>query len=401
MRLWDKGESTDELVFTFCVGEDYILDNRLVPYDVQASQAHVRMLAVQGYLAPADAEALCVGLAELGEAHARGEWVVELADEDCHTALERHLTERLGEAGKRVHLGRSRNDQVLTALRLYLREALATAADQAEAVAEALDELAKANPNVEMPGYTHMQRAMPSSVSEWAGAFASEIRDDAEGLRAAQRRAGKNPLGTAAGYGTPGVNLDREQTTQALGFAETQWPHAAAQLSRGKAEAEAVFALTLLAQDYGRLAADLCLFATSEFAFVRLPAAFTTGSSIMPQKRNPDVFELLRAKSVGVAAQLGHILAITNKMTSGYHRDLQEIKAPLFRAFDEVAGMSAVLARAVPGIEFDAARLQAAMDPGLYAAERANRYVTEEGMSFRDAYRRVAEELAAEAKSQG
>src|SRR5258708_12615015 len=286
-RLWDKGAPLDERVLQFTAGEDHALDERLVSCDVRASIAHAQMLQAQGLLSAPDCNAICAGLSALGAAHARGEWRIELADEDGQTALERRLTASIGAAGARIHLGRSRNDQVLRALRLYMREARTQVAAGAEAVAAALDRLSQRRGTIALPGYTHMQQAMPSSVALWAGGFATELRDDAEGLRAVQRRAGCNPLGSAGGYGTPGLALDRNATTRALGFASTQEPVTAVQLSRGKAEAHLLFETTLLMQDLGRLATDLLLFYTQEFAFVPLPEAFTTGSSLMPQKRNP------------------------------------------------------------------------------------------------------------------
>ena len=244
-----------------------------------------------------DYAAIARGLSEIGRAHASGKWSVRLEHEDGQTALENLLVAEIGEAGKRVHLGRSRNDQVLTALRLYLKDAIGELEQAATAVATALDELGKREGDVQLPGYTHMQQAMPSSVALWAGGFAAELRDDAEGLRQCQRRLDKNPLGSAAGYGVTNVPLDRERTRAALGFANVQQPVTAVQLSRGKAEAQVLFEIALVMQDAGRLAADLLLFYTQEFSFVALPDAFTTGSSIMPQKRNPDVFELIRGRT--------------------------------------------------------------------------------------------------------
>jgi argininosuccinate lyase len=295
----------------------------------------------------------------------------------------------VGDGGRRVHLGRSRNDQVLAALRLWLKDALETLAADADAVTAALRDLAAREGHLAMPGYTHLQRAMPSTVALWAGAFAAEIEDDAEGLRTARRRADRNPLGSAAGYGVPVLELDREHTTRSLGFAETHEPATAVQLSRGKAEASALFEAALLAQDLGRLAADLCLFATAEFGFVMLPHEFTTGSSMLPQKRNPDLFELARGRTAEAFAALQEVLDVTAKMPSGYHRDLQLIKKPLFRGFDSVSATAHMFAQAVPGIRFDATRLNGAMDPSLRAAEQAYRLVQDEGISFRDAYRRV------------
>lgn len=392
-RLWDRGEPLDDLVLRYTAGEDHLLDERLVAYDVRASKAHAAMLHEAGFLSAEDLAALNAGLDALAAAHARGEWTISLAEEDCHTALESRLTEKVGAVGGAIHLGRSRNDQVLAALRLWLEDALEDLAGLADGVAGALEDVVARHGALAMPGYTHLQRAMPSTVGLWAGAFAAELRDDAEGLRLARRRASKNPLGSAAGYGVPLLDLDRAHTTQALGFAETQTPVTAVQLSRGKAEATALFEASLLAQDLGRLAADLVLFATAEFAFVKLPAKFTTGSSIMPQKRNPDVFELARGRSGEAAAALAEVLSVTAKLPSGYHRDLQLIKKPLFRGLDSARDTAAVLAHAVPELAFDAERMAAAIDPSMGAVAHANRLVRDEGLPFREAYRRAREAL--------
>ncbi len=388
-RLWDKGEPLDDRILRYTAGEDHRLDARLVPYDVRASIAHAEMLHDVGLLAAGDLEAIRSGLEELEEEHAEGAWEIELEDEDVHTALEVRLTERIGEAGARVHLGRSRNDQVLAALRLYLRDAVTALATGAQEVASALDGLGERESETVLPGYTHLQQAMPSSVLLWASGFAAELRDDALGIEACARRIEKNPLGSAAGYGVRLLPLDRESTRRKLGFAEVQEPVTSVQLSRGKAEAQVLFEVTLLMLDLGRLAADLVLFATAEFAFVSLPASMTTGSSIMPQKRNPDVCERGRARTATAQACLFEALAITAKLPSGYHRDLQLLKAPLFRGIDLAAETLAILAAALPEVRFHPEKIR--LDPGLNAAEEAYRLVMEEGIPFREAYRRVGE----------
>ena len=307
------------------------------------------------------------------------------------TALERRLTERIGPTGGRVHLGRSRNDQVLTALRLYLRDEVESLNAGASAVAVALEHLAVREGAITLPGYTHMQQAMPSSVALWAGGFATEIHDDAEALRHVHRRLGKSPLGSAAGYGTPGLPIDREATRAKLGFAQVHEPVTAVQLSRGKAESELLFHINLLMQDLGRLAADVLLFYTQEFAFLALPEAFTTGSSIMPQKRNPDVFELIRGRTATAQACLTEALAVCAKLPSGYQRDLQLLKFPLFRAIDVARETLAILPAALEAMRFRPAQIR--LDPAIHAAEQANRLVVTEGIPFREAYRRVAAQL--------
>ena len=390
-RLWDKGAPLDDRVLNYTAGEDYALDERLIRYDVQASIAHAEMLHAQNLLSGADLEAIRSGLAALADEHSRGLWHIDLADEDGQTALERRLTERIGPAGGRVHLGRSRNDQVLTAIRLYLRDAVEELSAGASRVAEALDRLAQREHETALPGYTHMQQAMPSSVPLWAGGFAAEIRDDAENLRHVHRRIGKSPLGSAAGYGTPGLPIDRLATRTKLGFTITHEPVTAVQLSRGKAEAQLLFEITLLMQDLGRFAADVLLFYTQEFGFLQLPDAFTTGSSIMPQKRNPDVFELIRGRSASAQGCLAEALGICAKLPSGYQRDLQLLKFPLFRGIDLALQTLDILPPAIDAMKFRPERIK--LDPAIHAAEEANRLVVTEGIPFREAYKRVAAKL--------
>jgi argininosuccinate lyase len=390
-RLWDKGQPLDSRVLEYTAGEDHALDERLVAYDIRASIAHAEMLAQQGLLAAADLVAIRDALTAIGAEHARGDWRIELADEDGQTAIEQRLTARIGATGGRVHLGRSRNDQVLTALRLYLRDAAEQIAAGAEAVAGALDSLASTQGAIALPGYTHMQQAMPSSVALWAGGFTAELRDDAAGMRAVRRRIDRSPLGSAAGYGTPGLPLDREATRARLGFDSVQEPVTSVQLSRGKAEAQLLFEIALLMQDLGRVAADVLLFYTQEFAFVQLPDAFTTGSSIMPQKRNPDVFELVRGRTATAHGALVEALGIFAKLPSGYQRDLQLLKLPLFRGIDLALASTDIMAAGVAALRFVPEHIE--LDPSIHAAEEANALVVSEGIPFREAYRRVAARL--------
>ena len=391
-RLWDKGKPLDQRVLEFTAGEDHALDDRLVKYDVQASIAHAEALHQAKLLSADDLTRLVDALISIGEAHRHGAWRVTLEQEDGQTALEALLTERLGALGGRLHAGRSRNDQVLAAIRLYLRDEVELLRAGAVAVADALDALGKREHDTPLPGYTHMQQAMPSSAPLWAGGFAAEIRDDAEGLRMTHRRIAKNPLGSAAGYGTPNLNVSREETRARLGFAVTQEPVTSVQLSRGKAEAQVLFEVALLMQDLSRLSSDLILFYTQEFAFVTLPDEFTTGSSIMPQKRNPDVFELIRGRSATALACLQETMAIVAKLPSGYQRDLQLLKAPLFRSIDICLQTLDILPPALAGVRFNKERIR--LDPSIHAAAHANALVAREGIPFREAYRRIAEKLS-------
>jgi argininosuccinate lyase len=390
-RMWDKGDPLDNQVLAYTAGEDHELDNRLVPYDVRATIAHARMLNARGLLDDQHTAAIAAGLEAIGAAHARGEWRIGLEEEDVHNALEHRLSLEAPEAAARMHLGRSRNDQVLAALRLYLKDTARELHDGALKVAAELDALAEREAETPLPGYTHLQPAMPSSVRLWAEGFASELRDDAIGLLAAARRADRNPLGSAAGYGAPGLPLDREHTREALGFESVHEPVTAVQLSRGKAEAQLVFEIHLLMQDLGRLASDLILFCSQEFSYVALPNSMTTGSSIMPQKRNPDVFELVRARAATTLGCLNEALMVPAKLTSGYHRDLQLLKAPLFRAIDLAEATLGIMAHALPEVDFIAENIR--MEQQLYATQDAYHLVTEEGLPFREAYRRVGEKL--------
>jgi len=387
-RLWEKGLPLAERVLRYTAGEDHLLDARLVSYDVMGSVAHAEMLAATGLISDDDCSAICDGLNALGTSYEAGEWSISLENEDVHTALESRLTENIGDAGARLHLGRSRNDQVLTALRLYLRDAAEDLTGRVDKLRAAVADLDERQGKVRLPGYTHMQHAMPSSVGLWCGGFDEAFADAIDGLRATRRRINKNPLGSAAGYGTPGLPLDRELTTEKLGFDVTQEPVTSVQLSRGKAESTLLFEVTLLLQDLGRMASDLLLFYTQEFAYVSLAADVTTGSSIMPQKRNPDVLELLRAASGTAHACLDESLMITAKLQSGYQRDLQRLKAPLFRAIDLAIDSVDIMAYVLQGVRFLPENIE--LDEGIFATEEAYRLVNDEGIPFRLAYQQVA-----------
>ncbi|MGB5332866.1 MAG: argininosuccinate lyase [Woeseiaceae bacterium] len=391
-RLWEKGLPLDERVLRYTAGEDHLLDARLVSYDVRGSIAHAEMLAATQLISDEDFAAIRDGLSSLLKSFEDGEWHISLEDEDAHTALESRLTASIGPAGGRLHLGRSRNDQVLTALRLYLRDAAGDLAARVENLRSSLAGLAERQGDVEIPGYTHMQHAMPSTVALWCGGFDEAFADAAAGLQSTLRRINKNPLGSAAGYGTPGLPLDRDMTTAALEFAGTQSPVTAVQLSRGKAESAMLFEITLLLQDISRMASDLLLFYTQEFAYVSLAAEVTTGSSIMPQKRNPDVLELLRASSATAQACLDESLMITAKLPSGYHRDLQRLKSPLFRCIDLAIDSVDIMAYLLEGLNFLPQNIK--LDEGIFATAEAYRLVREKGMPFRDAYRQVAKRYA-------
>jgi argininosuccinate lyase len=393
-RLWEKGLPLDQRILRYTAGEDHLLDARLVSHDVRASIAHAEMLMAQDLLSPADCEIICAGLLQLLEDFNAGKWTIGLEDEDVHTALESQLIEKIGDAGGRVHLGRSRNDQVLTALRLYLLEATEQVRKSALDLIESLQSLASRQGEVGLPGTTHMQHAMPSSVELWCGGFCEAFDDARSGLSSARRRLDKNPLGSAAGYGTPGLSLDRDATTRKLGFAETQSPVTAVQLSRGRGESGLVFELALLMQDLGRLASDLLLFYTQEYGYIELAPEVTTGSSIMPQKRNPDVLELVRAATATVHACLDECLSISAKLPSGFQRDLQRMKAPVFRAIDITTESADIMTCVMSKVTFRAENIR--LDDSLYAAEAAYALVLSEGIPFREAYQQIAKKYGAQ-----
>ena len=392
-KLWDKGQPLDQLIEAYTVGDDPTLDLRLVPHDVAGSKAHARMLHTCGVLEADELAALLSALDSILAAHERGAFEILREDEDVHTAIERVLVAALGDVGKKIHTGRSRNDQVLTDLRLWQRAAVDECGQALERARAAFTGFAERCGDVPMPGYTHLQRAMPSSVGNWARAYASLLSDDRVLLSAAAEMVSSSPLGSAAGYGVPKVlSLDRQQTAQELGFATVQQPAEACQLSRGKAEATLLFALSQIAGDLGKCAWDLCLFVTTEFGFFELPVEFTTGSSIMPQKRNPDVLELTRGKAAIVRSALREVMDVATPLPSGYHRDLQLLKAPLFRGFDVAMSMLAVMTRVLDGLKVNEDRCLAALSPELFATEEAYRLVAA-GVPFREAYLRVAASL--------
>jgi len=391
-RLWEKGLPLDERVLRYTAGEDHLLDARLVPYDVRGSIAHAEMLLEQDLISAADCTSIRDGLNALNLSFAAGDWHITLEDEDAHTALETRLTDDIGPAGGRLHLGRSRNDQVLTALRMYLRDAASDLSERVTELRRSVGDLSNRQGDIEIPGYTHMQHAMPSSVALWCGGFDEGFADACDGLENVRSRINKNPLGSAAGYGTPGLPLNRESTTAKLEFESTQSPVTAVQLSRGKAESALLFEITLLMQDLSRMASDLLMFYTQEFAYISLAAEVTTGSSIMPQKRNPDVLELLRASSATTQACLDESLMITAKLPSGYHRDLQRLKSPLFRSIDLAIDSVDIMAYVLEGLKFQPDNIK--LDDGIFATAEAYRLVKEEGIPFRDAYRRVAKQYA-------
>ena len=386
-------------VTRFTVGEDYRWDMFLLPYDAEGSRAHAWGLTQIGILTADEYEAVDAALDAFITDALGGKIVVRPEDEDGHTVLEQYLTERLGTTGKKIHTGRSRNDQVLTAVRLYLRDRLTDLLQQTVSLAEALCDLAEQHRGWVLPGYTHLQRAMPSTVGLWAMGYAELLATDARTLREAQVHINTSPLGSAAGYGVPALPLPREAVAERLGFASLQTHVTAVQLSRGKLELGVVHALVQVAASINRLASDIVLYNTTEFGFVSLPPAFVTGSSIMPQKRNPDVLELARANYHRLLAEMNVLMTLPANLPSGYHRDLQLTKEAVMRSVMLAEDLLTAMVNVVPGLTFHKGNLEAAMSPELFATAHALDQVRQ-GVPFREAYKAAASEQEAWARLQ-
>lgn len=392
MTLWNKGTSAADWVTRFTVGEDYVWDTRLLPYDIEGTRIQARALASIDIITGDECELLLRALDDLAIEVERGDVVVTPEDEDCHTVIERYLTERLGEIGRKIHTGRSRNDQVLIALRIFLREHARIAGKWTARIVESLCAIGDRYDDVLMPGYTHQQRAMPSTPALWALGYAELLADDLSGLRHATSHLNASPAGSAAGYGVPGVALPRDRMGSDAGADRLQLHVTAVQLSRGKLEAQFVHALVQIAATINRLSADLVLYNSAEFGFVTLPAEYCTGSSIMPQKQNPDVLELSRAAYHRIMAEFQVLLTLPANLPSGYHRDLQLTKEAVMRATDRSIDLLQAVAHVLPGVAFDRERLSGSMTPELFATAEALRLVND-GVPFRDAYRRAAESV--------
>jgi argininosuccinate lyase len=392
VKLWKKQADLDKRIERFTVDDDYVWDQQLIAYDCIASKAHATMLHAIGVLNSEEHKSLIEGLDEIMAIDAKGEFTIVQADEDCHTAIENFLTKRCGEAGKKIHTGRSRNDQVLTALRLFEKTKLQEVRERLLAYRRSLQAIIDRWGETAMPGYTHMQRAMPTTVGMWMGCFRDAVDDNIRQLEAVATIVDQSPLGTAAGFGVPVLTLDREMTARQMGFARVLANPIYAQMSRGKCEAAILGVLGQITFDLCKLATDLILFSTKEFGFVLLPEQACTGSSIMPQKRNPDVLELLRAKYHDVLGEEIKVKSMIANLMSGYNRDMQLTKGPLMRGLATTLACLEVAVVVLDGMHLNVEALRAAMSDELYATERAYRLV-QEGMPFRDAYFKVAAEL--------
>ena len=391
MKLWSKGFEPDKMIEQFTVGKDRDLDLRLARYDVQGSMAHIRMLESIGLLESDELEVLLKALGEIAEVIERGEFVIEEGVEDVHSQVEFMLTAKLGDIGKKIHSGRSRNDQVLVDLKLFMRDELRHIAGAVERLFNRLLALSEEHKEKLMPGYTHLQVAMPSSFGLWFGAYAETLADDMQMLVAAYNIANQNPLGSAAGYGSS-FPLDREMTTRLLDFGTLHYNVVAAQMSRGKTERAVSMAIGAVASTLGHLAMDVCMWMCQNFGFVSFPDELTTGSSIMPHKKNPDVFEIMRGKCNRLQAVQNEIALLTANLPLGYNRDLQLLKDIIFPASTELIECLDMADFMLQHIRIKSDIVKDPRYDYLFTVEEVNRLVLE-GMPFREAYKKVGLEV--------
>ena len=393
-KLWDKGYDDDALIDKFTVGKDRELDLYLAQYDILGTIAHITMLSKVGLLPEEDLKKLLPVLAELHEDAVAGKFEIEPDVEDVHSQVELMLTRRLGDVGKKVHTGRSRNDQVLVDLKLYARAEIRKTVEKIQALFEVLQRKSEQYKDVLLPGYTHLQVAMPSSFGLWFGAYAESLTDDLRLMLAAWDITNQNPLGSAAGYGSS-APLDRTMTTRLLGFADLDYNVVYAQMGRGKTERAISFAYAAVAETVGRLAVDCCLYASQNFGFIHLPDSMTTGSSIMPHKKNPDVFELVRAHCNKIQGAPNDIRLITGNLPSGYFRDMQILKEVFIPIFQEMDDCLDIASYAVEKMEIVKDIMSDPKYQPAFSVEEVNRLVEEENVPFRDAYKRVGLEIMA------
>ena len=389
MKLWEKGIQVDKAIEEFTIGKDRELDLHLARFDILGSIAHIIMLESVGLIGKNELPVLLTELKAIFKVADSGNFEIEEGIEDVHSQIEFQLTQKLGDLGKKIHSGRSRNDQVLLDMKLYSRQAIREIVDSVSALVDKLLARADENKTLLMPGYTHLQIAMPSSFGLWFGAYAESLADDLEILLAAFKITNQNPLGSAAGYGSS-FPIDRQMTTDLLGFDNMNYNVVYAQMGRGKTEKIISFALANIASTLSKLAYDVCLFMSQNFNFVNLPAEFTTGSSIMPHKKNPDVFELIRANCNKLQAIPNQISLITNNLTSGYFRDLQIVKEVFIPSFNELNQCIQIAIPAVEKMKVNPNILQNPKYDLIFSVEEVNRLVLS-GMPFRDAYKLIGE----------
>ena len=390
-KLWEKGVGFDKKIESFTVGNDNDLDQILLPYDCEASIAHVKMLNKMKYLNDNESGKLIKELNFILEESKSGNFKIKKSHEDCHTAIEDHLVNTCGDSGKKIHTARSRNDQVLTALRLYYRESIDDVKKLLIDLIKSLELFSDKNGKIEFPGYTHMQKAMPSSVELWSNAYIESMNDDLKLLQTAYALINQSPLGSGAGFGVP-INIDRKFLAKELKFDSVQDNPIYCQLSRGKFELYIINIFTQIMFSINRIASDIVLFCTDEFKFFSLPDEFCSGSSIMPNKRNPDVLELLRGSYSILIGYQSQIQSLSQNLISGYNRDIQLSKEPTMRSFDLIKNCLDINTLVISGLIVNEENCKKAMTDELFATEQAYNMV-KEGIPFRQAYRKIADEL--------
>ncbi|WP_209402289.1 argininosuccinate lyase [Pseudozobellia sp. WGM2] len=391
MKLWDKGFSTDKKIDHFTVGNDRELDLQLAKYDVIASQAHAKMLGKIGLLTEEETLALVKELDAIAETIENGEFVIEDSFEDMHSKIEYVLTEKLGDTGKKIHTARSRNDQVLVAMHLYLKNELSEIKSGTKELFDLLLELAEKHKDVLLPGYTHLQIAMPSSFGLWLSAYAESLIDDLYFVDAAYKVADQNPLGSAAGYGSS-FPIDRSFTTKEMGFETLKYNVVAAQMGRGKVEKATAFGMANIAATLSKLAMDICLYMSQNFNFLSFPDELTTGSSIMPHKKNPDVFELVRGKCNKLQSIPNQLTLVINNLPSGYHRDLQLAKEIIVPAIQDMKACIEILTFSLKEMQVNKGILEDPKYDYLFSVDTLNELV-QSGLPFRDAYKKMGQEI--------
>ncbi len=391
-KIWQKDDAaTNKLVSTFTVGKDLEFDERLAKYDVKGSMAHCTMLAEVGIISPEESQQMLAVLEEILQDIESGTFEIDPRAEDIHSQIESVLIEKLGDTGKKIHTARSRNDQVLLDIKLYILDEIREIAALTDEFFQLLIRLAEQHKNVLLPGYTHLQIAMPSSFGLWFGAYAEALLDDAELLFSVKNIISKNPLGSAAGYGSS-FPIDRESTTYHLGFQSMNYNSVYAQMTRGKTEKLLAMAMAAMAGTLGKFAYDVCLYLSQNFDFISFPKEFTTGSSIMPHKKNPDIFELVRARCNRIQSLPNEFILLTNNLPSGYHRDMQLTKEILFPAIDSLKECLEILNYTLPNIQVKDGILEDEKYAYLFSVEKINKEV-KNGSSFRDAYIKVGQEI--------
>ncbi|SHJ07608.1 argininosuccinate lyase [Aquimarina spongiae] len=391
MKLWDKGLPTDEKIDRFTVGNDRQLDLVIAKYDVRATLAHGKMLHKIGLLSETEISSIERVLNELNKQIDEGSFTIENQFEDVHSKIEYELTHRIGEAGKKIHTARSRNDQVLVAMHLYLKDELLQIKSQVKELSKVLLSRANEFKNVLLPGYTHLQIAMPSSFGLWFSAYAESFVDDLFFVNAALQVVDQNPLGSAAGYGSS-FPIDREFTTQELGFATLKYNVVAAQMSRGKSEKSVSFAISSVAATLSKLAMDVCLYMSQNFDFMSIPSELTTGSSIMPHKKNPDVFELIRGKCNKIQGLPYELTLLTANLPSGYHRDLQLLKEGIVPAIQDLKASLEMSVYALQQVTVNEGILKDPKYDYLFSVDTLNALVMQ-GMTFREAYVKIGKDI--------